>query len=228
MYLDSTTFLGAACRLDRCIFWKEILGPVRQRLPCNSSSRGSRPGKKTLYVTLSEPRKELIASAESHGMDLATVPIVEFLPDESSLSLDSQYTVFHPSAVELADTVQRLTKEIDRLEPERLVIDSLSELRLLASDKVLYRRQLLALKQYFAQRNTSVLLLDDRTGGADDLQLQSIAHGVIFLEKLPRSYGITRRRVEIMKLRGSPYREGFHDYNIVKGGLVIYPRLIAG
>ena len=188
---------------------------------------GVESGKNALYVTLSEPRKELIASAESHDLDLTKVPIVEFVPDESTLSPDSQYTVFHPSTVELADTVQRLIQEIDKLQPDRLVIDSLSELRLMAGDKMRYRRQLLALKQYFAQRNTSVLLLDDRTAEGDDLQLQSIAHGVIFLEKVPRSYGVTRRRVEILKLRGSAYREGFHDYNIIKGGVVVYPRLIA-
>ena len=188
---------------------------------------GVQAGEKVLYVTLSEPKSELIDSAKSHDLDLTVVPIVEFVPDEATLSPESQYTVFHPSAVELADTVRRLTDEIDKLQPVRLVIDSLSELRLLASDKMRYRRQLLALKHYFSQRNMTVMLLDDRTMEGDDLQLQSIAHGVLFLEKLSRSYGITRRRVEILKLRGSAYREGYHDYNIVHGGIAVYPRLIA-
>ena len=184
-------------------------------------------GQKSLYITLSEPKSELIASAESHGLDFSNIPIVEFVPDEATLSPDSQYTVFHPSTVELADTVQRLIHEIESLHPERVVIDSLSELRLLAADKMRYRRQLLALKQYFSQRSTTVLLLDDRTSEGDDLQLQSIAHGVIYLEKVGRNFGVTRRRAEILKLRGSAYREGFHDYTIEKGGVVIYPRLVA-
>ncbi len=184
-------------------------------------------GESCLYVTLSEPRHELEGSAESHGWSLKDLPIVEFVPDEASLSSEQQYTVFHPSEVELASTIQRLTDEIERVQPTRLVIDSLSELRLLAADSMRYRRQLLALKQYLSGRNTTVLLLDDRTGEGHDLQLQSIAHGVIRLEKIPRSYGITRRRIEIVKLRGSAFREGFHDYNIQYCGVTVYPRLIA-
>ncbi len=184
-------------------------------------------GEKALYVTLSEPRLELVASAESHGWDFSPVPIVEFVPDEASLAADQQYTVFHPTDVELASTISRLTEEIDKAQPACLVIDSLSELRLLAADDMRYRRQLLALKQFFAGRQTTVLLLDDRTAKGNDMQLQSIAHGVIRLEKLPRSFGITRRRVEVIKLRGSKFREGYHDYNILYGGVMVYPRLVA-
>lgn len=188
---------------------------------------GTARGERALYITLSEPASELQGSARSHGWDLESIPIAEFVPEEASFSAEQQYTVFHPSEVELATTIQRLTAEIERLNPDRLVIDSLSELRLLASDAMRYRRQLLALKQFFAGRHTTVLMLDDLTGESHDLQLQSIAHGVIRLEKLPRSYGSTRRRVEILKLRGSTFREGFHDYNIRYGGLVIFPRLVA-
>lgn len=184
-------------------------------------------GERALYITLSEPASELLGSASSHGWDLDSLPIAEFVPEEASFSADQQYTVFHPSEVELASTIQRLTAEIEKTNPDRLVIDSLSELRLLASDAMRYRRQLLALKQFFAGRHTTVLMLDDLTGETRDLQLQSIAHGVIRLEKLPRSYGSTRRRVEILKLRGSTFREGFHDYNIQYGGLVVFPRLVA-
>ncbi len=184
-------------------------------------------GERALYVTLSEPASELQGSALSHGWDVESIPISEFVPEEASFNADQQYTVFHPSEVELASTIQRLTTEIERLNPDRLVIDSLSELRLLASDAMRYRRQLLALKQFFSGRQTTVLMLDDLTGETRDLQLQSIAHGVIRLEKLPRSYGTTRRRVEILKLRGSTFREGFHDYTIQHGGLVVYPRLVA-
>ncbi len=188
---------------------------------------GMRKGEKALYITLSEPRSELLGSARSHGWDTDLIPVAEFVPEEASFSPEQQYTVFHPSEVELASTIERLTAEIERSDPDRLVIDSLSELRLLASDAMRYRRQLLALKQFFAGRHSTVLMLDDLTGESHDLQLQSIAHGVVRLEKLPRSYGSTRRRVEILKLRGSAYREGFHDYSIHRGGLVVYPRLIA-
>lgn len=188
---------------------------------------GTARGERALYITLSEPASELQGSAISHGWDIVSIPIAEFVPEEASFSADQQYTVFHPSEVELASTIQRLTAEIEKLNPDRLVIDSLSELRLLASDAMRYRRQLLALKQFFAGRHTTVLMLDDLTGESHDLQLQSIAHGVIRLEKLPRSYGSTRRRVEILKLRGSSFREGFHDYTIQYGGLVIFPRLVA-
>ncbi len=184
-------------------------------------------GEKALYITLSEPKTELEGFARSHGWDPASIPIAEFVPEEASLSPDQQYTVFHPSEVELASTIQKLTDIIDRERPDRLVIDSLSELRLLADNVMRYRRQLLALKQFFVGRDTTVLLLDDRTTDGNDLQLQSIAHGVLRLEKIQRSYGVTRRHIEIVKLRGSAYREGFHDYTIKQGGVRIYPRLIA-
>lgn len=188
---------------------------------------GSRRGEKSLYLTLSESKAGLEDSARSHGWDIKDLPIAEFIPAEASLNPKQQYSVFHPSEIELSETIQKLTQLIDEVKPDRLVIDSLSELRLLASDPMRYRRQLLALKHFFAGRDTTVLLLDDRTGGRDDMQLQSIAHGVLRLEKVRRSYGVTRRQAEVIKLRGSAYREGFHDYTIAKGGLHIYPRLVA-
>ncbi len=186
-----------------------------------------RAGEHALYITLSETKRELEASALSHGWLPGELSIAEFVPEEASLSPDQQYTVFHPSEVELAATIQKLTELIDRERPTRLVIDSLSELRLLAADVMRYRRQLLALKQFFAGRDTTVLLLDDRSGEGSDMQLQSIAHGVLRLDKVPRSYGITRRQIEILKMRGSSFREGFHDYTIQTGGVHIYPRLVA-
>ena len=189
--------------------------------------KGVSDGRKTLYVTLSEPREELEVSATSHGWNFSEVPVVEFVPDEATFSSEQQYTVFHPTEVELASTITRLTEEIKKVQPALLVIDSLSELRLLAADNMRYRRQLLALKHFFAGRNTTVLLLDDRTTHGNDLQLQSIAHGVIRLERLARSYGVTRRQVEVVKLRGSSFREGTHDYKILPEGVVVYPRLIA-
>jgi len=184
-------------------------------------------GGKTLYVTLSESRDELESSASSHGWNPKDLPIAEFVPSEAILNPEEQYTIFRPSEVELSDTIQKLTKLIDEVKPDRVVIDSLSELRLLAADAMRYRRQLLALKHFFAGRDCTVLLLDDRTAEGSDTQLQSIAHGVIRLEKRHRSYGVTRRQLEVVKLRGSAFREGFHDYSILRGGLCVYPRLVA-
>ncbi|HEY3704251.1 MAG TPA: ATPase domain-containing protein [Terracidiphilus sp.] len=188
---------------------------------------GVKPGSSSLYITLSESRDELESSASSHGWNPKDLPIAEFVPAEASLHPEEQYTIFRPSEVELSDTIQKLTKLIDESKPDRVVIDSLSELRLLAADPMRYRRQLLALKHFFAGRDCTVLLLDDRTAEGSDTQLQSIAHGVLRLEKMHRSYGVTRRQIEVVKLRGSAFREGFHDYTILRGGLCVYPRLVA-
>jgi len=187
---------------------------------------GIRNGEKGLYVTLSESKDELEGVARSHGWSTESLWIYEMVTPEDDA--EAQYTVFHPSEVELADTITAILKQVDEHQPQRLVFDSLSELRMLARDPLKYRRQILALKRHFSGRNCTVLLLDDRTAeGSGDLQLQSIAHGVIKLQSLERDYGIKRRRVEIHKLRGSAYREGFHDYTIQTGGLFIYPRLVA-
>ncbi len=188
---------------------------------------GARLGERTLYVTLSESKDELEAAAASHGWSLSEVEIVEFVPEEAALSGEDSYTVFHPNEVELASTIKKLIEEIERVNAKRIVLDSLSELRLLAAEPVKYRRQLLALKRYFAGRGMTTLLLDDRSGEGDDVQLQSIAHGVVRLQKHPRTYGITRRQIEIVKVRGSGFREGLHDYSIDANGLHVYPRLIA-
>ncbi len=184
-------------------------------------------GESCLYITLSESKTELLLAAKSHGWNIDNLQIFELLPDESSLRPEGQYTVFHPSEVELADTTKAVLEQVEKLKPKRVVIDSLSELRMLAQDPLRYRRQILAFKQFFAGSGCTVLLLDDRTSTDRDLQLQSIAHGVLSMQNLAREYGIKRRRMEIIKLRGSSFREGFHDYSIRKGGLDIYPRLVA-
>ena len=188
---------------------------------------GVRAGESSLYITLSESKRELLIAAESHGWDLDKVTIFELLPDESSLRPDQQYTVYHASDVELVDTTSAVLEQVEKLKPQRVVIDSLSELRMLAQDPLRYRRQILAFKQFFAGSGCTVLLLDDRTSTDRDLQLQSIAHGVLSMENLAREYGASRRRIKILKLRASTFREGFHDYCIVKGGLEVFPRLIA-
>ena len=188
---------------------------------------GARQGESVLYVTLSESASELTDVAASHGWSLENVAIFELLPDEEHLRPERQYTVFHPSEVELGDTTKAIVAKVEELNPKRVVIDSLSELRMLAQDPLRYRRQILAFKQYFSGKQRTVLLLDDRTNTDRDLQLQSIAHGVLSLENLARDYGIKRRRLEVLKLRGSSFREGFHDYGIQRGGLRVYPRLVA-
>ncbi|SEF76616.1 circadian clock protein KaiC [Bryocella elongata] len=190
---------------------------------------GARAGEKGIYVTLSESKIELEQVARSHGWDITPITIYEMIPSDEDLSPEAQYTVFHPSEVELADTITAILKQIEFVDPRRVVFDSLSEFRMLARDPLKYRRQILALKRYFAGRNCTVLLLDDRTaeGDSNDLQLQSIAHGVIKMQSLERDFGIKRRRLEVHKLRGSHFREGYHDYTIRTGGLATYPRLIA-
>ena len=188
---------------------------------------GVRHGQKGLYVTLSESASELLEIADSHDWSLDDINLFELVADETQLKPETQYTVFSPSEIELADTTNAVLAEVERLQPARVVFDSLSELRLLAGNSLRYRRQILGLKQYFAGRKCTVLLLDDRTAEGRDLQLESIAHGVIMLESVEREYGIKRRRLEVKKLRGSWFREGFHDYCIKHGGVEVYPRLVA-
>jgi circadian clock protein KaiC len=188
---------------------------------------GKSVGERCLYITLSETKVELREAADSRGWSLDGIEFVEFVPDEAILVDEQRYTVFHPGDIELASTIKKVLAEIERVAPDRLVIDSLSEFRLLAPEPFLYRRQLLALKQFFAGRSTTVLLLNDVAPEGDDHQVLSIVHGVISLSKLPRSYGVTRRRIEILKMRGADYRAGHHDYTLDAGGLSVYPRLVA-
>jgi circadian clock protein KaiC len=189
---------------------------------------GAKLGEKALYVTLSESAAEIEKVARSHRWSLEGMTIFEFTPTEDSLRPEDQYSAFHPSEIEFQDTTQTILKQVEEIQPKRVVLDSLSELRLLARDSLRYRRQILALKHFFTNRNCTVLLLDDRTSSAHDLQLQSIAHGVLSLEKVYREYGKTRRRLQVEKMRGSTYREGYHDYAITTGGVVVFPRLVAG
>jgi circadian clock protein KaiC len=189
---------------------------------------GARRGEASLYVSLSETKAELLATSRSHGWDLNPITIVELTPQEEALSPDSQLTMFHPSELELSETTKRILAEVERIKPKRIVLDSLSEVRLLAQNALRYRRQILALKHFFVGRNCTVLLLDDRTASMEDQQLHSIVHGVILLEQLATEYGAERRRLRVKKLRGVGFRGGFHDYLIRRGGLAVFPRLIAG
>jgi circadian clock protein KaiC len=184
-------------------------------------------GEPVLYVTLSETDEELRAVSDSHGWTLDGVTIQELIPAENSLDPEQQYTLFHASEVELGGTIKEILTTVDRLNPSYVVFDSLSELRLLAGSALRYRRQILALKQFFATRGCTALLLDDMTATDQDLQTQSIAHGVIRLEQVHPDYGSERRRLRVMKYRGTKFRGGYHDYVIERGGLRVFPRLIA-
>lgn len=187
---------------------------------------GVRQGESALHFTLSESEEEIRSMAASHGWSLDGVTIRELMPSDESLAVEQQYTVFHPSDVELSETTRLILDEVERDRPARVVIDSLSELRLLSGDPLRYRRQIQALKQFFAGRRCTVLVLDDMTIERD-LQLQSIAHGAIMLEHNKPSFGALRRRLSVIKLRGSDFRAGYHDYAIRRGGLEVYPRLVA-
>jgi circadian clock protein KaiC len=188
---------------------------------------GARRGEAVLYVTLSETEEELRAVSASHDWSLDGVTIRELVPPEEILQPAEQYTMFHPAEVELSETTRTILGDVERLKPSRVVFDSLSELRLLAGDALRYRRQLLALKQFFRGRNCTVILLDDLTTTERDLQVQSIAHGVLALEQLVPEYGTDRRRVRVLKHRGRRFRGGYHDYIISTGGLDVFPRLVA-
>jgi circadian clock protein KaiC len=188
---------------------------------------GAAASESVLYVTLSETGEELRSVAESHGWQLNSLNIRELTAPEGALEPDEQNTIFHPSEIELAATTKLILDDVDRLRPSRVVFDSLSELRLLAGSALRYRRQILALKQYFATRDCTVVLLDDMTATDHDLQMQSIAHGVVRLEQLNPEYGGERRRLRIVKYRGVKFRGGYHDYVIHRGGLRVFPRLVA-
>jgi circadian clock protein KaiC len=188
---------------------------------------GAEAGETVLYVTLSETEEELRSVAASHGWTLDGITIRELSPSEAELEPDEQHTMFHPSELELATTTRRVLADVEQLKPTRIVFDSLSELRLLAATPLRYRRQILALKQYFANRQCTVLLLDDLTATDRDLQVQSIAHGVVHLDQIQPEYGSQRRRLRVMKYRGVHFRGGFHDFAILRGGLRVFPRLVA-
>lgn len=189
---------------------------------------GVKNGEKCLYITLSETKEELLAGAKSHDWSLDGIEIMEMVADESDLDGQSQVTMFSASEVELALTTQKILDMVARVNPSRVVFDSLSELRLLAQSSLRYRHQILALKHFFIGKNCTVILLDDHTSEGSDLQLQSIAHGVISMEQHAPSYGGAKRRLRVIKLRGAEYRGGFHDFSIKRGGLMVHPRLIAG
>jgi circadian clock protein KaiC len=202
-------------------------GSGKTTLALHYLMEGIKQGEKCLYITLSETKEELLAGAASHGWDLGSIEIVELGAPDRDLSSEGQVTMYPSSEVELSETTKAVLDAVVRIDPQRVVFDSLSEFRLLAQSSLRYRRQILALKQFFIGRACTVLLLDDGTSEDSDLQLQSIAHGVISLEQLAPVYGAERRRVRVVKFRGSVFRGGYHDFTIIRGGLCVYPRLVA-
>ncbi len=187
---------------------------------------GVAAGEPVLYITLSETERELRAVVDSHGWSLDGIAVQE-LGSEIGLLAEPEQTILHAAEVELGETIEAMTREVERLRPRRVVFDSLSELRLLAQDPLRYRRQILALKHYFSTKACTVLLLDDKTSEPRDLQLHSIAHGVISLEQAVRDYGAERRALRVVKMRGIKFQGGWHDFMLDTGKIQVFPRLIA-
>ena len=189
--------------------------------------KGRELGERGLYVTLSETRHELDTVADSHGWNLDGIDVIELSQVEGSLGVKANNTLFQPAEVELTNLVNLLLQEFERVGPQRVVLDSLSEMRLMAQHALRYRRQILTLKQHFAQHRCTVLLLDDRSALDADVQVQSIVHGMISLEVRPLKFGINRRFLTVTKMRGSRFLEGNHDFVIRSGELLVFPRLVA-
>ncbi len=219
--------LGGGLTANRLYLLEGAPGTGKTTVAMQFLREGAARGESVLYVTLSENLIELEGVARSHGWTLDGIHVREMLPALDALEPDEQYTMFHPSEVELSETTLKILADVDVIKPTRVVFDSLSELRLLAASSLRYRRQILALKQFFAGRRCTVLLLDDMTATQHDLQVQSIAHAVIRLEQLNSDYGASRRRLIVSKYRGKSFRGGFHDYKITRGGLQVFPRLVA-
>ena len=212
---------------DRLYLIEGTPGTGKTTLALQFLLEGSKKGETGLYVTLSESEKELRVVAARHGWSLDGLSIFELIPPEASLDPDHEQTLFHPAELELSETTKLILDRVTALKPLRVVFDSLSEMRLLAQNPIRYRRQILALKHFFSGRNCTIVLLDDLSSSANDIQLHSIAHGVIRLEQVALDYGAERRRLRVIKMRGTKFRGGYHDFTIQTGGIAIYPRLVA-
>ncbi len=221
--------LGGGLAPNRMYLVEGAPGSGKTTLALRFLLAGRERGEPGLYVTLSETAEELEAVAASHGWTLDGIGLFELAAAEARLGPERETTLLHPWEVELGETVKLITEEAERTGAVRVVFDSLSEMRLLAQDGLRFRRQVLALKQFFAARGTTVLLVDDMTGagGAPDPQLHSLAHGVVTLQRLTLDFGAARRRLEVAKMRGDAYCEGWHDYVIRRGGIEVFPRLVA-
>ena len=223
--LDDILFEGFAA--NRMYLVEGSPGVGKTTLAMQFLLEGVRRGERALYVSLSETRDELEAVADSHGWSLEDIDIVELSQVENLFNVRTQNTLFQPAEIELQGLSGLLVSEFERVRPTRMVLDSLSEMRLMAQNPLRYRRQILAFKHHFATGNCTVLLLDDRSSTGQDAHVQSLVHGVITMQVVPLKFGINRRFLSVAKMRGSMFREGNHDYVIKRGGIVVFPRLVA-
>jgi circadian clock protein KaiC len=219
--------LGGGLPAHRLYLFQGDPGAGKTTLGMQFLYEGLRNNERCLYITLSETREELAQVAASHGWSLDGMEVFELSSLHAGLGEDVDSTFFHVSEIELNRTTQALLNHVEKINPSRAVFDSLSEMRMLAETPLRYRRQILQLKQFFAGRKATVCFLDDHSAGQRDLQIESIAHGVVSLSRLSPEYGVSRRRINIQKIRGVNFRDGFHDFVIRKGGVVVFPRLIA-
>lgn len=220
------TILHGGLNRNRVFLIEGLPGTGKTTLAMQFLMEGARRGEKGAYITLSESADELHAMAESHHWSLDGIRLYEMSNVEDQIRMESQHTFYHASDVELVEATKPMLAMLDEEKPRRIAFDSLSEMRLLAGDPLRYRRQMLLLKQHFTRQNCTVLLLDDLVERQEDIQLQSICHGVIRLQRMPMKYGADRRQLTVLKLRGSNYLGGPHDCRIVTGGLQIFPRLV--
>ncbi|MFZ2995807.1 ATPase domain-containing protein [Sphingobium sp.] len=218
--------LGGGLTPDRMYLVEGTPGTGKTTLGLGFLLAGAETGDSGLYITLAETKVELSAVAKTHGWSLDALTIFEMVPADG-LGEDQEQTLLHPSEVELGETVRDIMAKVREFKPARVILDSLSELRLLAQSPIRYRRQILALKHFFSTQNCTVLFLDDKSATGSDLQLHSIAHGVISLDQTLSGFGAQRRRLHVVKMRGMRFRGGYHDFEIERGGLCVYPRLVA-
>lgn len=221
------TILNGGIPVNRLYLMQGEPGTGKTTIAFQFLLEGIKNGERCLYISFSESREELEAVARSHHWDISKLHMLELGSIEEQLKPEAQNTVFHPSEVEMNQTMKVLFSEIERIKPHRMVFDSISEMRMLADSSLRYRRQMLAMKQYFASKNCTVLMLDDLTASPKDLQVQSIVHGVFNLQKLHPEFGTERRRLNVVKLRGMEYLGGFHDYIIKVGGVEVFPRMVS-
>lgn len=219
--------LGGGLERTRMYLVEGMPGTGKTTMALQLLIDGASAGERCLYITLSETEDELRGAAASHGWTLEGIDVFELVPPESLLDENQRQSLLYSSDLELGETTKRIFDAMDRFRPARVVLDSLSEIRLLAQSSLRYRRQVLALKHYFARQGTTVLMLDDMSAEGADMTVHSVAHGVIRLEELAPSYGAERRRLRVLKYRGRRYRGGFHDFTLVRGGALVFPRLIS-